>query len=138
MPSMFDEVLAGSRPGEVVFENERTFAFLDAEPAVVGHTLVVSKLEVDQIYDLPLPEYESLWATVRLLAPVLQTVTHTLRVVLSVVGFEVSHAHVHLMPANERAQVFAGTGVAISADELADLAATVRDELRQFLPNSPG
>lgn len=135
---MFDEVLAGSRPGEVVFEDEQTFAFLDAEPAVVGHALVVSKLEVDRIYDLPLPEYQSLWATVRLLAPVLQTVTHTRRVVLSVVGFEVPHAHVHLMPANERAQVFRGAGVAISADELAELAATVRDELRRFIPNGAG
>ena len=135
---MFDEVLAGSRPGEVVFEDEQTFAFLDAEPAVVGHALVVSKLEVDRIYDLPLPEYQSLWATVRLLAPVLQTVTHARRVVLSVVGFEVPHAHVHLMPANERAQVFRGAGVAISADELAELAATVRDELRRFIPNGAG
>lgn len=138
MPSMFDEVLAGLRPGEVVFEDDRTFAFLDAEPAVLGHTLVVSKFEVDRIYDLPRREYESLWAAVRLVAPVLQTVTHTRRVVLSVVGFEVPHAHVHLMPANDRAEVFRGTGVAISADELADLAATVRDELRRFVPNGSG
>ncbi len=138
VPSMFDEVLAGSRPGEVVFEVERTFAFLDAEPRVVGHALVVSKLLVDRVYDLPAADYEELWAAVRMLAPVLQAVTRTQRVVVLVAGFEVPHAHVHLMPGNTRQDVFGREPLNMTADELASLAATVRSEIGRIRSHHPG
>ena len=136
---MFDEVLAGTRAGEVVFEDERTFAFLDAEPVVVGHALVVSKFAVDRIYELPPPDYESVWATVRLLAPALQALTSTRRVVVLVSGFDVPHAHVHLMPADAREQVFGRSrpSFTISGDELARLAARVREELHRARRESP-
>ncbi len=129
MPSFFEEVLAGSRPGEIVFEDEHMFAFLDPEPTVIGHTLVVSKLRIDRIYELPLPDYRGVWAAVRALAPVLQAVTGTRRVVVLVAGFEVPHAHVHLMPADAREEVFRRAALTISADELAGLGARVRAEL---------
>ncbi|MDQ3570555.1 MAG: HIT family protein [Actinomycetota bacterium] len=140
MPSIFDEVLNGLRPGEVVFQDERTFAFLDAEPVVVGHALVVSKLAVDRIYELPPRDYQSVWATVRLLAPVLQAVTSTRRVVVLASGFDVPHAHVHLMPADAREQVFGRSGATlpITKDELAGLAARVRMELQRAEIEPPG
>jgi histidine triad (HIT) family protein len=137
MPSLFQEVLAGVRPGEVVFEDARTFAFLDAEPFVVGHVLVVSKLVVDRVYDLPSVDYQSVWATVRLLAPVLQAVTSTRRVVVVATGFGVPHAHVHLMPANAGREVFGqwGEPLTVSKGELAVLAAKVRRELKRATEN---
>lgn len=137
MPSLFQEVLAGARPGEVVFEDARTFAFLDAEPFVVGQVLVVSKMVVDRVYDLPSIHYQSVWATVRLLAPVLQAVTSTRRVVVVATGFGVPHAHVHLVPANAGREVFGqwGEPLSISEGELAVLAEKVRSELKRATEN---
>ncbi len=126
---MFEEVLAGTRPGELVYEDSRTFAFLDAEPAVLGHALVVSRVVVDRIYELPSADYHALWETVRMLAPVLQAVTNTSRVVVLAAGFEVAHAHVHLMPGNSRREVLGQHALQIEGDELANLAARVRAAL---------
>ena len=90
------------------------------------------------MYELPLLDYEGVWAAVRTLAPVLQAVTGTRRVVVLAAGFEVPHAHVHLMPADARKDVIRRVALTISADQLAGLGAKVRGRTGHERPNSPG
>ena len=80
-----------------IYEDERTLSFLDIHPESRGHTLVIPKAEVDKIYDLSDEDYEALWATVKKLAKNMDEKLGT-RTLMKVVGTDVPHAHVHLMP----------------------------------------
>ena len=89
--------MAGEVPCYKIYEDERTLAFLDIHPESRGHTLVIPKAEVDKIYDLSDEDYEALWATVKKLAKHMDEKLGT-RTLMKVVGTDVPHAHVHLMP----------------------------------------
>ena len=89
--------MAGEVPCYKIYEDERTLAFLDIHPESRGHTLVIPKVEVDKVYDLDAEDYEALWATVKKLAKHMDEVLGT-RTLMKVVGTDVPHAHVHLMP----------------------------------------
>ncbi len=97
MSSIFTKIIKGEVPSYKVYEDERTFAFLDISPETPGHVLVVTKVEVDKIYELPDEDYRALWETVRKLAEHMDQVLGE-RVLIKVVGTDVPHAHVHLMP----------------------------------------
>lgn len=97
MPTIFSKIIAGEIPSYKIYEDDKTFAFLDIHPETRGHTLIVSKLEVDRVYDLPEDYYVALWATVKKLAAHYEKTTGS-RSILKVVGTDVPHAHVHLMP----------------------------------------
>ena len=98
MSTLFSKILSGEIPSEMVYEDDRCFAFLDINPRQEGHTLVVPKREVDYLFDLPEEDYEALWSATQRVATALKAVTHCARVVVLVVGYEVPHAHVHLIP----------------------------------------
>ncbi|MFH1103838.1 MAG: HIT family protein [Actinomycetota bacterium] len=98
MASLFTKIIAGEIPAHRVYEDEHTIAFLDINPRQEGHTLVVPKREVDYLFDLPTEDYEALWAAVQTVATALKAATGCARVVLLVVGYEIAHAHVHLIP----------------------------------------
>lgn len=100
MASIFTRIIAGEIPSYKIYEDEKTFAFLDINPETKGHTLVVPKVEVDKIYELSDEDYHALWATVKKVAAHIEEVTGR-RVVMKVVGTDVPHAHVHLMPMDE-------------------------------------
>jgi histidine triad (HIT) family protein len=105
--SIFTKIIKGEIPCEKVYEDEKTFAFLDLHPFTQGHVLVVPKTQVDKFYDLPPDDYEALWGTVQLIARRLEEVIRPRRVCIRAEGFDVPHAHIHVYSCNT-AQDFHG------------------------------
>ena len=100
MPSIFTQIINGEIPSYKIYEDDKTFAFLDIHPESKGHTLVVPKKEVDKIYDLPDADYQALMATVKKLSQHMEKQLGA-RTLWKVIGTDVPHAHVHLMPYDE-------------------------------------
>jgi histidine triad (HIT) family protein len=101
MPSIFSRIIAGEIPSFKIAENDRFYAFLDVFPLSEGHTLVVPKLEVDNLFDLEPELYKELFAFAQLVAKAIKQAVPCKKVGLSVVGLEVPHAHIHLIPINQ-------------------------------------
>jgi histidine triad (HIT) family protein len=97
MSSVFTKIINGEIPCYKIYEDDKTFAFLDIHPESKGHVLVVPKNEVDKIYELPDDDYVALMATVKKLSVHLEKRLGA-RIIWKVVGTDVPHAHVHLMP----------------------------------------
>ena len=101
MASIFTQIVNGEIPCYRVFEDEDHLAFLDINPIQPGHTLVIPKREVPVLFDMAEDEYVRLWKAVRRVEAALRAATGCARVVVMVVGYEVPHVHVHLIPTNE-------------------------------------
>lgn len=100
MPSIFTKIINGEIPCYKIYEDDKTFAFLDINPETKGHTLVIPKNEVDKIYDLPDEDYQALMHTVKKLSKHLESKLGQ-RTLWKVIGTDVPHAHVHLLPYDE-------------------------------------
>lgn len=100
MSSIFSKIVAGEIPCTKVWENDEFLAFLDIQPVTSGHTLVIPKKEVDYFYDLEPDLHGRLMEACRQVAVGLKEATGCNRVCMGVFGFEVPHAHVHLIPMN--------------------------------------
>ena len=96
-PSVFTKIINGEIPCYKIYEDDKTFAFLDIHPETKGHTLVIPKHQVDKIYDLDDDDYTALMRTVKKLSKHMEEQLGT-RILWKVVGTDVPHAHVHLMP----------------------------------------
>lgn len=105
MSSIFTKIVKGEIPSYKIAENEEFLAFLDIMPLVEGHTLVIPKREVDFIFDLEAEEHKRLWDYAREVGKKLSKTYPDKRVVISVVGLEVSHAHIHLMPVTKMSEI---------------------------------
>ncbi len=101
MPSIFTKIINGEIPCFKIAEDENCFAFLDIKPNSKGHTLCVLKKEVDKIFDLSEEDYLELMKFSRRVAFAIKKVVSCNRIGLSVIGLEVPHVHVHLIPINE-------------------------------------
>ena len=101
MASVFTKIVNGEIPCYKIAEDEHHLAFLDAMPIAKGHTLVIPKKEVDLIFDLDEEEYKNLWAFAQKVAKHIKAAIPCVRVGVAVVGLEVPHAHIHLVPINE-------------------------------------
>lgn len=101
MASIFTRIIAGEIPSYKVAESENFYAFLDVFPLSEGHTLVVPKIEVDNIFDLEPELYQQLFSFAQTVAKGIQQAIPCRKVGLSVVGLEVPHAHIHLIPINQ-------------------------------------
>ncbi|MBC7943262.1 HIT domain-containing protein [Candidatus Saccharibacteria bacterium] len=99
-PSIFTRIINGEIPCHKVYEDDKVLAFLTINPVADGHTLVVPKNQVDQIWDLETDDYEYIWKTAQKIAKHLRTVMNVDRVGVVVKGFEVPHTHIHLIPVN--------------------------------------
>lgn len=99
MPSIFSKIIAGEIPCYKVAENQYCFAFLDINPLMEGHTLVIPKKEVDYLYDLDNETYLQLMQFTKQVAVAIKNAVSCKRVTSVVLGFEVPHAHIHLIPA---------------------------------------
>ena len=100
MPSIFTQIISGKIPSYTIAENDRFYAFLDIFPLAKGHTLVIPKVEIDKIFDVP-DEYLQEWLLfARPIAKAIETTFDCNRCGISVVGLEVPHAHMHLIPIN--------------------------------------
>ena len=95
--SIFTKIIKGEIPCYKIYENDKVIAFLDIQPETEGHTLVIPKNQVDKIYELPDEDYEALMKAVKLVSKRMEEVLGA-RVVWKVMGTEVPHAHVHVMP----------------------------------------
>ena len=100
MSSIFTKIINGEIPSYKIYEDDKTMAFLDINPEVKGHTLVVPKNEVDKIYELPDEDYDALMHTVKKLSAHMEKALGA-RALWKVIGTDVPHAHVHLIPFDE-------------------------------------
>lgn len=98
MASLFTKIINREIPAQIIHEDERTIAFLDIRPVNPGHMLVVPKTEVDQFQDLEDDDYQALMTTVKEMTQLLKEKFKPARVGLVVYGFDVPHAHIHLIP----------------------------------------
>jgi histidine triad (HIT) family protein len=101
MAGIFSRIISGEIPCYKVAEDEFHIAFLDINPVAFGHVLVVPKRETDYVFDIEDPEYLLLWSFVKIVARGLKVAVPCRKVGISVIGLEVPHAHVHLVPLNE-------------------------------------
>lgn len=130
MPSIFSKIIAGDIPCYKIAENADFIAFLDVFPLKKGHVLVVPKKEVDYIFDLDDEIYLGLMTFSKMVAIALKKATPCKRVGVSVVGLEVSHAHVHLIPINTVNDMnFSNTKLTLSKDEFEVIA----DSIKKYL-----
>ena len=100
MPSVFSRIIAGEIPSYKIHENERFYAFLDINPLAKGHTLVVPKLETDYLFDLEDDMLGDMMVFAKKVALAIDKTMECKRVGVAVLGLEVPHAHIHLVPIN--------------------------------------
>jgi len=120
--TVFEKIVAGTIPCFKIAEDGRHLAFLDIRPVAPGHTLVIPKKAVDRIFDLQAAEYLELMRFAYQVANHLKLKIQCERVCMSVVGFEVPHAHIHLIPARSVADFPWPGGKIVAADELSEWA----------------
>jgi histidine triad (HIT) family protein len=129
MPSIFTKIVNGDIPCHKIAETDEFLAFLDAYPCAVGHTLVIPKQEIDYLFDLSDELYLRLMAFAKSIEPAIRKAVPCKRVGVAVIGLEVPHAHVHLIPMNSMADMNFNSKIKLSAEVLAETAT----EIRSFL-----
>lgn len=128
MATLFSRIVAGEIPCYKVAENERFFAFLDINPLVKGHTLVIPKREVDYIFDLEDEELAALHVFAKQVALAIGKAFPCRKVGMAVLGLEVPHAHIHLIPLqSEKDMLFSNPKLQLSAEEFAEVAEAIRN-----------
>lgn len=126
MATIFSRIVAGEIPCYKVAEDDRFFAFLDISPVAKGHTLVIPKQEVDYIFDLDDETYAGLMAFARRVARALERAIDCKRVGVAVMGLEVPHTHIHLIPITTEGDMnFFREKLSLPAEEMADIAASI-------------
>lgn len=128
MASLFTKIINGDVPCYKVGENEHCFAFLDIQPLTYGHVLVVPKKEVDYIFDLEDDLLAELMGFSKIIAKKLKSVVECERIGVSVIGLEVPHAHVHLIPINSITDMdFGQSRKSISEKDFKELAKKIEN-----------
>ena len=123
MSSIFSKIIAGEIPSYKIAEDERFFAFLDIFPLAKGHVLVVSKIEVDYIFELDDNTLGDMMIFAKRVAKAIDQVIECERVGVAVIGLEVPHAHIHLVPLNSINDInFTQPKLTLPKEELADIA----------------
>lgn len=132
--TIFTKIAKGEIPSYKVAENDEFYAFLDISPLAVGHTLVIPKnIEDDYIFNLPPETYEGLWKFARKVALALKAAVPCKRVGVAVLGMEVPHTHIHLVPLQTEGDLnFRKEHLKPSADEQAKTAAAILAEYEKL------
>ena len=131
MPTIFTRIIEGELPGRFVWMDDRCAAFLSIEPLAAGHTLVVPRLEADHWIDVPPDIWGHLTAVSRTIAGALQETFRPVKVAMMIVGEEVPHTHIHLVPFHRLAQLsFANAQRDVDPVELDAVAGRIRKTLR--------
>lgn len=132
MATIFSKIVAGEIPSYKVAEDEKHYAFLDINPVAPGHTLVIPKREVDYIFDLSDEEYAELQLFAKKVASAIKNVMPCQRVGVAVMGLEVPHAHIHLIPINvEKDMNFFKEKAVVSTEEMQQIASQIADAVQQ-------
>lgn len=123
MKSLFSKIIDGEIPAHKVAESDKFLAFLDIMPLQKGHVLVIPKLEVDYIFDMEDDLLAEMMSFSKIVAKKIKTVFPCEKVGLAVVGLEVRHAHIHLIPINSVADMnFSNIKLSLTQEELKDIA----------------
>ncbi|MEH6704002.1 MAG: HIT family protein [Galbibacter orientalis] len=125
MATIFTKIINGDIPSYKVAEDENFYAFLDINPNAKGHTLCIPKKEIDKIFDLDEETYMGLMSFSRKVAKALEKVIDCKRVGIAVVGLEVPHTHVHLIPLNAMSEMTFQQKVKLSDEEFKEIAEKV-------------
>lgn len=127
MATIFSRIVAGEIPSYKVAENDKFYAFLDIAPLAKGHTLVIPKREVDYFYDLEDDELAEMIVFAKSIAKKIQATTRCKKVATVVLGLEVPHAHIHLVPMNTEKDVdFSKDKLSLTPEEFAEIAASLQ------------
>lgn len=129
MPTIFSRIVAGELPSHQIAQSTDFYAFLDIRPVTMGHTLVIPKIEVDEFFDLDEEILAQMMVFARPIAQALKEVTQCVRVGAVVAGFDVPHAHLHLIPTNEMADLDFSRARSVPSEQLAEIALKVRERL---------
>jgi len=130
MPSIFTKIVQGEIPSYQVAETEDFLAFLDIQPIARGHTLAIPKQEVDYLFDLPDDLYIGLHVFARKVAAAIERTVPCKRIGTAVIGLEVPHTHIHLVPINHISDLsFEKPKLSFSHEELEQLAQEIRGNL---------
>ena len=129
MASIFTRIISGEIPCYKIAEDDRVFAFLDISPLAKGHTLVVPKAEVDYIFDIEDEHHKDLWNFAKKVAQALKKAVPCKRIGIAVIGLEVPHAHIHLIPMNKVSDMnFASPKLSFPASEMEETAQKIRSQ----------
>ncbi len=126
MPSIFTRIIAGEIPSYKIAEDANFFAFLDINPNAKGHTLVVPKKEINKLFDLDSQTYIELMQFSRRVAIALEKSILCKRIGMSVIGLEVPHVHVHLIPLNDMKDAAFESKVSLTSDEFIAIAEKIK------------
>jgi histidine triad (HIT) family protein len=130
MASIFSKIVSGEIPAHKVAETTQYLAFLDVNPLVEGHVLVIPKIEIDYLFDLDSESYVGLMMFAQIVAKGLKKAIPCNRIGVTVMGMEVPHAHIHLIPMNSMDDMnFSRPKLKFSAEEFAATAERIRAEL---------
>lgn len=130
MASIFSRIIAGEIPCYKIAENDRYFAFLDINPLHKGHTLVVPKREIDYVFDLQKDELEGLILFAQEIAIALKKAIECQRVGVAIIGLEVPHAHIHLIPIDKEGDMnFANEKIKLSPQEFQQISQSIINQL---------
>lgn len=130
MATIFSKIAAGEIPSYKIAEDDRYFAFLDIKPLVKGHVLVIPKREIDYIFDVDDDTLAHMMVFAKRIAVAIKKVVPCKRVGVAVIGLEVPHAHIHLIPLNSETDIsFQKPRVNLTQEEFIDLAQKIKAEL---------
>ena len=129
MASIFTKIILGEIPSYKIYEDENYYAFLDINPNALGHTLCIPKKEVDKLFDLDDETYKGLMIFSKKIARALKKALDCKRIGLSVIGLEVPHVHVHLIPINKMDDMSFNSKIKLSDDELNDIMEKIKSYL---------
>ena len=129
--TIFSKIAAGEIPSYKCAENDKFYAFLDINPLVKGHTLVIPKREVDYIFDLEDDELAEMQVFAKKVAIAIKKAFPCVKVGQAVLGLEVPHAHIHLIPMqSEKDMLFSNPKLKLSNEEFSEIAAKIREEFK--------
>lgn len=132
MASIFSRIVAGEIPSYRVAEDDKHYAFLDINPVAEGHTLVIPKREVDYIFDLTDAEYADLQIFAKKVAAALKATIACRKVGMAVLGLEVPHAHIHLVPLRSEGDMNFAHKVEIAPERMAQIAAEINENFNKL------
>lgn len=132
MSTIFSKIVSGEIPAYKVAESNDFLAFLDVRPLTQGHVLVIPKKETDYIFDIHDDEYMGMWVFAKIVAQGIKKVFPCRKVGVAVVGLEVAHAHIHLIPLNQVDDMnFARPKLDIAAEEMTQIAEQIREAISE-------
>ena len=131
MASIFSKIINDEIPAYKILESENFLAFLDIFPLAKGHVLVIPKKEIDYLFDVSSDEYGELWKFARQVAKAMDKVIDCKRIGVAVIGLEVPHAHIHLVPLNNVSDInFERPKLSFSEEEMNEVAQNIRKAIQ--------